>query len=207
MHRPLLAVAASLALSCAAEAPRTSDAEPIASSAAPSSARASSAAASASGAPHTSSSAAPSTAGHAPFAPDQVFVNVQKGRIKTIQLWQRNEGQKGKETNLSAADACANGKQMMSWVMNSGLFDVEADAPAKAGPLADPAATFRFTTEDMKYPKVQEARVEIVAIDAKPAVGSHAAKARLKIFARDESGVLIEGTFDATACIDTPSSV
>ncbi|NUO48074.1 MAG: hypothetical protein HOV80_04375 [Polyangiaceae bacterium] len=195
---------------CAADAPVTSTAEdgatsaPAASAAAPLPASAGATTASAVPSASTPASAVPS---RKPFTPDQVFVRVWKGQIKIIQMWQRNEGQKDKQTNMAAADVCSAGKQMMGWVVDSGQLHIETEAAAAPGALPAKDTYFRFDREDSKPSDAVEGRVEIVSIETKPArAGSFAARGKVKVFAKDAAGQLVDGTFDATVCIDVPSS-
>ena len=154
-------------------------------------------------------SAAPAAAGSArkPFAPDQIFVRVAKGRIKLVQLWQRNEGRKDKETNLAAAAVCESRKQMMGWVVDSGMLNIETEAAAAPGALPAGATSFIFDGEDGKRSGPVEGSVEILSIESKPTkAGSHAARGKLKVVAKDPAGQLVDGSFDAVVCIDVPSS-
>lgn len=209
---PLAALAFLALASCAADAPLPATAADPSTSASLTSAEApnpDAAASSAASANPAAPSAAPSTAASArkPFAPDQIFVRVEKGRIKLVQLWQRNEGQKGKETNLAAAAVCESRKQMMGWVVDSGMLNVETDAAATPGALPAGDTSFIFDGEDGKRTGPVEGRIEILSIDKKPTnAGSHAARGKLKVFAKDNAGQLVDGTFDAVVCIDVPSS-
>ena len=207
---PALALSVFALAACAADAPVTSTAKdegtaaPVASAEAPLAASASAAAASAAPSASTSPSAVPP---RKPFAPDQVFVRVYKGKIKIIQMWERNEGQKDKQTNMAAADVCSAGKQMMGWVVDSGQLNIETEAAAAPGALPAKDTYFRFDREDSKPSGNVEGRVEIVSIETKPArAGSFSAKGKVKVVAKDDAGQLVDGTFDATVCIDVPSS-
>jgi hypothetical protein len=209
---PLAALAFLALASCGADAPLPATAADPNTSASLTSAEVpnpDAAASSAASATAPAPSAAPSAAGLArnPFAPDQIFVRVEKGRIKRVQLWQRNEGQKGKETNLAAAAVCESRKQMMGWVVDSGMLNVETEAAAAPGALPAGDTFFIFDGENGKRTGPAEGRIEILSIDKKPTnAGSNAARGKLKVFAKDDAGQLVDGTFDAVVCIDVPSS-